>query len=183
MLNDLAPGLSRRKGAAWGAHRGSGDEEKEHPALRPPFCYRVSLIQRAGQGDARNSLYTQGQKGFRSSELRRQLEIRDAFDNAGKSKIRWDGQVVRYSGERWTRAPTDWIPQDVKRIPRPSPARWSDFFAKVLNRRNVELRVPGARAIRCTTLARDKDEWRLHRRPLKEINDQRDDRLCRWRIK
>ncbi|XGW33362.1 hypothetical protein V3C99_017644 [Haemonchus contortus] len=75
------------------------------------------------------SLYTQVQKGIRSSELRHRTKIRDAVDNAKKSKIR-----------------------------------------------NVEPRVPEARTIHWTTLARDRDEWRRYWRPLEEVDDQRDGR-------
>uniref|UniRef100_A0A7I4YD61 Integrase n=1 Tax=Haemonchus contortus TaxID=6289 RepID=A0A7I4YD61_HAECO len=90
------------------------------------------------------SLYTQVQKGTRSSELRRRTKIRDAADYAKKSKITWAGHVMRYSDDRWTRAVTNWIPRGIKRTPGRPPTRWSDFFTKALNERNVDLRAPGA---------------------------------------
>uniref|UniRef100_A0A7I4XU99 Transposase n=1 Tax=Haemonchus contortus TaxID=6289 RepID=A0A7I4XU99_HAECO len=75
------------------------------------------------------SLYTQVQKGIQSSELRHRTKIRDAVDYAKKSKIMWAGHVMRYSDDR------------------KPPTRWSDFFTKARNERNVEPRVPEARTI------------------------------------
>uniref|UniRef100_A0A7I4YMG7 Uncharacterized protein n=1 Tax=Haemonchus contortus TaxID=6289 RepID=A0A7I4YMG7_HAECO len=84
-------------------------------------------------------------RGIRSSELRQRTKIRDAVDYAKKSKIRTQ------------------------------PTRWSDFFTKAVNERNVEPRVIEAGTIHRTALARDFNEWRRYWRPLEEVDDQRDD--------
>ncbi|VDO71992.1 unnamed protein product [Haemonchus placei] len=117
-------------------------------------------------------LYTQVQKGIRSSELRRRTKIRNAVDYAKRSKIRWAGHIMRYNDDRWTRAATDWILRDFKRTPGRSPTRRSNFFTKALNGRNLLPRVP--RAIHWTTLTRGMDEWRRYWRPLKKIDDLRE---------
>uniref|UniRef100_W6NFP0 Endonuclease-reverse transcriptase n=1 Tax=Haemonchus contortus TaxID=6289 RepID=W6NFP0_HAECO len=199
MMNDLAPELCRRKRVAWGAFENIEGVVKKTKNIRlrahlfdtgvlPALTYAsgawtlrkqdehaVSVAQRAlGRTMLGISLYTQVQKGVRSSELRQRTKIRDAVNYAKKSKIRWAGHVMRYSDDRWTRAVTDRIPRDIKRTPGRPPTRWSDFFTEALNESNVDPRVPGA--FHWTTLARNRDEWRRYWRPLEEIDDQRDDR-------
>ena len=201
MMNDLAPELSRRKRAAWGAFKNIEGVVKKTKNIRlrahlfdsavlPALTYAsetwtlrrqdehaVSVIQRAVERTMLGvTRFTQVQRGIRSSELRRRSKIRDAAVFAKQSKIRWAGHVMRFCDDRWTRAVTDWIPRDVKRTPGRPPARWSDFFTKALNERNEGPRVPRARRVHWTTLARDRDEWRRCWRPLEQLDDQRDDR-------
>ncbi|XGW09331.1 hypothetical protein V3C99_011546 [Haemonchus contortus] len=150
---------------------------KETWTLRKQDEHAVSVTQRALERTMLGiSLYTQVHKGIRSSELRQRTKIRDAVDYAKKSKIRWAGHVMRYSDDRWTRAVTDWIPWDIKRTTGRLSTRWSDFFTKALNERNFGPRVPEARTIHWTTLARDRYEWRRYWRPFEEVDDQRNDR-------
>ncbi|XGW03183.1 hypothetical protein V3C99_014854 [Haemonchus contortus] len=122
---------------------------------------------------------TQEQEGIWSSELRHRTKVRDAVDHAKKWKIRWAGHVMRYSDDRWTRALTDWVPRNIERSTGRLPTRWSDFFAKTLDERNVEPCVIEARTIHWTTLARDRGEWRRYWRPLEDVGDQRDDKWYR----
>uniref|UniRef100_A0A7I4YLG5 PINc domain-containing protein n=1 Tax=Haemonchus contortus TaxID=6289 RepID=A0A7I4YLG5_HAECO len=100
--------------------------------LRNQDEHAVSVTQRALERAMLGIfLFTQVQKGIRSSELRQQTKIRDAVDYAKKSKIRWAEHVMRYSDDRSTRAVTDWIPRDIKRTPGRPPTRWSDFFTEL----------------------------------------------------
>ncbi|VDO19765.1 unnamed protein product [Heligmosomoides polygyrus] len=82
---------------------------------------------------------------------------------------------MRFAYILWTRAVTDWIPQDVERIPGRPSKRCSDFFMKALNERYEALHVPQARRIHWSTLAHYRDGWRRCWRALEQVDDQRDD--------
>ncbi|VDO69306.1 unnamed protein product [Heligmosomoides polygyrus] len=159
MANDLAPELSRRKRAAWGAFKSVEEVVKktknvrlrahlfdftvllaltyasETWAMRKQDEHAISVAQR---GIDRTMLgvtrLTQVREGLRSSELRRHSKIRDTVAWAKLSKIRWAGPVMRFADTR-TRAVTDWIPRDVKRTPGKPTNGWSDFFVEALNDR------------------------------------------------
>ncbi|KAK6730605.1 hypothetical protein RB195_007208 [Necator americanus] len=55
------------------------------------------------------SRFTQVRDRIRSSLLRQRSKIRDAAAFAKESKIRWAGHVMRFNGNRWTRAVSDWV--------------------------------------------------------------------------
>ncbi|KAE9419773.1 hypothetical protein Angca_005889, partial [Angiostrongylus cantonensis] len=79
--------------------------------------------------------FTQVRDGIRSSDLRQRSKIKDAVLYAKQSKISWAGHVLRMNDNRWTRAVSDWIPQDVKRTAGRPLTRWSEFFTKSLEER------------------------------------------------
>ncbi|XGW33842.1 hypothetical protein V3C99_017926 [Haemonchus contortus] len=173
MMNNLAPEPCRRKHAARGAFRNIEEVVKRTKNIQlRVYLFDTSALRALTHASETWTLRKQDEhaKGIRSSELRHRTKIREAVDYAKKSKIRWAGHIMRYSDDRWTRAVTDWISRDIKRT------TWSDFFTKALNEGNVEPRVPEARTIHWTTLARDRDEWRRYWRPLEEVDDQWDDR-------
>ena len=129
MMNDLAPELSGRKQAAWGAYKAIEDVMKKIKNTRlrahlfnmtvlPALTYAsetwtmrkqdehaVSVIERAVERAMLGvSRLAQVSEEIRSSTLRQRSRIRDAKQN----KIRWAGHVMRFDDNRWTRAVTDW---------------------------------------------------------------------------
>ncbi|KAE9416366.1 hypothetical protein Angca_007463, partial [Angiostrongylus cantonensis] len=96
----------------------------------------LSVIKRAVERTMLGvSRFTQVSDGIRSSDLRQRSKIKDAVLYAKQSKISWAEHVMRTNGNRWTRAVSNWIPQDVKRTAGRPPSRWSEFFTKSLEER------------------------------------------------
>uniref|UniRef100_A0A0K0DF14 Reverse transcriptase domain-containing protein n=1 Tax=Angiostrongylus cantonensis TaxID=6313 RepID=A0A0K0DF14_ANGCA len=199
MMNDIAPQLSRRKRAAWGASKSIEDVVKrtkntllrahlfdsmvlpaltsssEIWSLRKQAERSLSVIERAVERTMLGvSRFAQVRDGIRSSDLRQRSKIKDAVLYAKLSKIRWAGHVMRMNDNRWTRTVSDWIPRDVKRIAGRASTRWSEFFTKSLEERYDARRVPKARRTHWATLARDREKWRIYWRLLESLYDQRD---------
>ncbi|KAE9415989.1 hypothetical protein Angca_008553, partial [Angiostrongylus cantonensis] len=96
----------------------------------------LSVIERAVERTMLGvSRFTQVRDGIRCSHLRQRSKIKDAVLYANESKIRWAGHVMRMNDNQWTRAVSDWILRDVKRIAGRPPTRWSEFFTKSLEER------------------------------------------------
>ncbi|VDM52009.1 unnamed protein product [Angiostrongylus costaricensis] len=117
---------------------------------------------------------TQVMEGIRSSDLRQRSKIKDAVLYTKQSKIRETGHVMRMNDNRWIRAVSDWIPQDVRRTAGRTPTRWSEFFTKSLEEKYDARRVPRASKTRWATLARDREKWTIYWRPLESLDDQWD---------
>uniref|UniRef100_A0A7I4XY60 HET domain-containing protein n=1 Tax=Haemonchus contortus TaxID=6289 RepID=A0A7I4XY60_HAECO len=103
----------------------SGATQNETQAVKSNYEHRGS-----SQGDKERHSANCGQEGIQSFEHSQRMTIRVIVTYAKESKIRWAGYVIRYCDERWTKAVTDWISRDVKRMSGQLPARWSDFFTK-----------------------------------------------------
>uniref|UniRef100_A0A7I4YT02 Reverse transcriptase domain-containing protein n=1 Tax=Haemonchus contortus TaxID=6289 RepID=A0A7I4YT02_HAECO len=142
-MNDLAPELSGRKRAAWGAFTNIAGVVKKamniahlsETAVLPALTYAsvtwtlqkqdehaVSIIQRAvGRMMLGIFPYTQRQNEIRVprpiDERRSGMPL-----NTPKIENHMGRDLMRYSDDRWTRAITDWIPSDVKRTPGRPPA-------------------------------------------------------------
>uniref|UniRef100_A0A0K0D0Z5 Reverse transcriptase domain-containing protein n=1 Tax=Angiostrongylus cantonensis TaxID=6313 RepID=A0A0K0D0Z5_ANGCA len=187
VMNDLAPELSRRKRAAWGAVRSIEDVVKKTKNIRLLAHHFDSMVLLAltyaseiwslRNKDERSlgvferavestmlgvSRFTQVRDGIRSSDLRQRSKIKDAVPYAKQSKIRWAGHVMRMNDNRWTRAVSDWIPRNVKRTVGRPPTRWSEFFTKSLEERYNARRVPKASRTHWATLARDWEKWKIY---------------------
>ncbi|KAK6740398.1 hypothetical protein RB195_008701 [Necator americanus] len=133
----------------------------------------VSVIERAIErvmlGESR---FTQVRDGIRSSLLRQRSKIRDVARFAKESKIRWACFNTCFNDNRWTRAVSDLVPRDIKRITGRPPTRCSDFFTKSFKGNYDALRVPRKRRNNWATLARDRDKWKNYLRPLDQYEGQ-----------
>ncbi|VDM57483.1 unnamed protein product [Angiostrongylus costaricensis] len=120
------------------------------------------------------SRLTQARNGIRSSTLRHRSKIKDAVLYAKQSRIRWAGHVMRMNDNRWTRAVSDWIPRNVKCTAEKPPIRWPEFFTKSPEERYVARRDRRASRTHWTTLARNREKWKIYWHPLESLDDQRD---------
>uniref|UniRef100_A0A0K0DNR6 Integrase core domain containing protein n=1 Tax=Angiostrongylus cantonensis TaxID=6313 RepID=A0A0K0DNR6_ANGCA len=81
---------------------------------------------------------------------------------------------MRMNDNRWKRAVGDWVSRNVTRTAGKPPTRWPEFFTKSLEEGYDARRVPKASRTHWTTLARDREKWRIYWRPLESLDDQRD---------
>ncbi|VDM55497.1 unnamed protein product [Angiostrongylus costaricensis] len=197
--DDLAPELSRRKRAAWGAFKSIEDvmRKTKNTRLRAHFFdstvlhaltyasktwslrkqdkRSLSVIERAVERTVLGvSHSTQVRDGIRSYDLRQRSKIKDAVLYTKESKIRCAGHVMRMNDNRWTRSVSDCIPRDVKRTAGRPPTRWSEFFTKSLEKRYDAQQVPRWSRTHWATLARDREKWKIYWRPLESLDDQWD---------
>uniref|UniRef100_A0A0K0DK24 Integrase n=1 Tax=Angiostrongylus cantonensis TaxID=6313 RepID=A0A0K0DK24_ANGCA len=160
MMNDIAPEVSRRKPAAWGAFKSIEDVVKRTKNIRlrnhlfdstvlPAPTYASETWSRRKQNERSLSVFesaiertvpgafrfTQVRDGNRSSHLRQRSRIKDTVLHAELSKIMWAGYVVSMNDNRWTGTVSDWIPRDVKHTAGKPPTQWSAFFTKSLEER------------------------------------------------
>ncbi|VDM57814.1 unnamed protein product [Angiostrongylus costaricensis] len=148
MMKALAPELSRRKRAAWGAFKSIEDVVKKTKNTRlhaylfdstvlPALTYTsetwslrkqkggsLSVIKRAVERTILGvSRFTQVMEGIRSYDVRQRSKTKDAVLYAKQSKIRWTRHVMRMNNNRWKRAVSDRIPWDVRRAAGGPPTR------------------------------------------------------------
>ncbi|KAE9419748.1 hypothetical protein Angca_004130, partial [Angiostrongylus cantonensis] len=125
--------------AAWGAFKSIEDIVKrtKNTRLRAHLFDSTVLpaLTYASETWSLLSRFTQVRDGIRSSDLRQRSKIKDAVLYAKQSKIRRAGHVMRMNDNQWTRAVSDWIPQDVKRTAGGPLTRWSELFTKSLEER------------------------------------------------
>ncbi|KAK6750419.1 hypothetical protein RB195_002413 [Necator americanus] len=177
------PELGRRKRAAWGAYKSIEDVVKKtrdtrlrahlfNTTVLPVLTYAsetsslrkqeedaVSVIERLIERVMPGvSLFAQVKDGIRSSVLRQRSKTTDAVAFAKFSKIMWTGHVVRFNGNRWTRAVSDWVPRDIKRATGRPQIQWSDFFTESFKEKFNAVRVPRGRRSHETTLERNCDK-------------------------
>ncbi|VDM60171.1 unnamed protein product [Angiostrongylus costaricensis] len=155
MMNDLAPELSRRKRAPWGAFKSIEDvvRRTKNTRLRAHFSDSAVLpaltcvletwslrkqderslsviegaVERTTLGVSRS---TQVRHRIRSSDPLQRSKIEDSVLDS--KQIRCARHVMRMNDNRWTRAVSEWIRRDVKRTIGRPPTRWSELLAKSL---------------------------------------------------